>query len=294
MAAYRTIGITAKTELAHREEALHSIVDMLAAHGVNLLLDAKRCGHLPFATKHKFYKTVDELDLLIVVGGDGTILRVVREFHPLTIPLLTINLGTVGFLSEMTFQEVESMLPRFLDGEGFIEERSMLDVSADRGTENLYRGSVLNEAVLSQGTIARLVDLRTCINGEELTVFRADGLILSTPTGSTAYSLAAGGPIVHPQIPATILTPINPHSFSQKPIVIPGNHTIDVEVCTRENKFKDIEVSLTLDGQIYITLQRGDTINAKMCDRTVKFLRRSPDTFYGTLRTKLKWGERVE
>ncbi len=292
--SYHRIGLTAKSELIHREDPLRAIMRVLQECNGELLLDKRRCAHLSFAKGCAFYDKEEGLDLLIVVGGDGTILRTVRELENPSIPLLTINLGTVGFLAEMTFDEIETLLPRFLRGEGCIDTRATLHVDARRDGKSLFSGIVLNEAAISQGSIARLVDLRTSINGQELTNFRADGLILSTPTGSTAYSLAAGGPIVHPQLPATILTPINPHSFSQKPIVIPGQQIIDVEVWTPENKFKDIEVSLTLDGQTYISLQRGDTIRAVMSTRTVKFLRRSPDTFYGTLRTKLRWGERME
>jgi NAD+ kinase len=159
-----------------------------------------------------------------------------------------------------------------------------------RGDEQIFCGSALNEAVIAQGTIARLVRLVTTINGEELTSFRADGLIISTPTGSTAYSLAAGGPIVYPTLKATILTPINPYSFSQKPIVIPGESMVEVHVRTKENRFHDTEVILTLDGQTYIPLKQNDRVQVHMGSKTLKFLRRSQDTFFSTLRAKLQWG----
>jgi NAD+ kinase len=194
----------------------------------------------------------------------------------------------------MNLDEAADLIPDFLKGTGIIEERSVLHVTALRGKKKLHEGFVMNEAVISQGSIARLIDLRTTVNGEELTTFRADGLILSTPTGSTAYTLAAGGPIVHPGLAASILTPINPHTFSQKPIVIPGDHEVEVEVLAKANKFVDVNVSLTLDGQTYVTLQRNDIVKAHVNEHTVKFLRRSEETFYGTLRKKLKWGERPE
>jgi NAD+ kinase len=119
-------------------------------------------------------------------------------------------------------------------------------------------------------------------------------MIIATPTGSTAYSLSAGGPIVHPEMKATILTPINPHSFNQKPIVIPGFDTVEMKIFTKPNKFGDVQVSLTLDGQTYVTLQRDDTVKAVMSDKTVKFLRRNDESFFSVLRNKLKWGERLE
>jgi len=237
---------------------------------------------------------IEDLDLLIVIGGDGTILRSVREMKDFSIPILSVNWGTVGFLSEIKLDEAEELIPLLLTGGAVIEERGILDVVAKRDGQELFSGHALNEAVIAQGTIARLVDLRTKVNDEELTTFNADGLIISTPTGSTAYSLAAGGPVVYPTLKAMILTPINPYSFGQKPIVIPGDAVVEIEVLTKENKFQDTEVVLTVDGQVYVPLQRGDTVHAHVNSKTIKFLRRKQDTFFSTLRTKLKWGENAQ
>lgn len=294
MLAFKKIGITVKSDIDERDEAVKKVLQVLKKEGVEMCMDAKRCDNLPSAKGLPTFEHEKGIDLLLVIGGDGTILRAVRELEDFSIPILCVNRGAVGFLAETNMTEVETVLPKLLRGEGVIEERSVLHIVAKRGSEELFNGVVLNEAVISQGSIARLVDLKTGINDEELTTFRADGLIIATPTGSTAYSLAAGGPIVHPRMHASILTPINSHSFSQKPIVIPGDQEIEVEVLAKDNKFGDIEVSLTLDGQTYVTLQRHDRIHAKMNTKTVKFLRRKQDTFYETLREKLKWGEIVE
>ncbi|MDO8649548.1 MAG: NAD(+)/NADH kinase [Candidatus Peregrinibacteria bacterium] len=294
MSPYRRVGITVKSDLPDRDTLVARVLAILRKEGAEVSLDAKRAEDLPCAKGAKTFVEETGLDLLIVIGGDGTILRSVRELKDFSIPLLTINRGAVGFLAEMRAEEVEKLLPKFLRGDGIIDERSVLHVEALRGKKAFFSGVVLNEAVISQGSIARLVDLETTINDEPLTTFHSDGLIIATPTGSTAYSLAAGGPIVHPQLAATILTPINSHSFSQKPIVIPGAHKIEVTVLPKENKFRDVEVSLTLDGQTYYTLKRGDRIRATINSKTVKFLRRKQDTFFATLREKLKWGERVE
>ncbi|MBI1813193.1 NAD(+)/NADH kinase [Candidatus Peregrinibacteria bacterium] len=294
MPPFRRIGVTIKSDLTERDSVVEKILDILQNCHVEVLLDAERCLHV---AQHKHVSSFTEekdLDLLVVIGGDGTIFRTVRELKDFSIPLLTINRGAVGFLAETDVDEAAEVLPRLLSGEGILDERNVLAVCAKRGKKILFEGCVLNEAVLSQGTIARLVDLRTRVNDEELATFRADGLILATPTGSTAYSLAAGGPIVHPRFSSMILTPINPHSFSQKPIVVPGDSHIDVEVLTKENKFRDVEVSLTLDGQSYVRLQRHDVIHAHLNDKTVKFLRRKQDTFFSTLRSKLRWGEGVD
>lgn len=294
MLSYRRIGITVKSDLTERDSAVDKVLSILKIHGAEIYVDSKRCSDLPSAKGVSQMDREEGIDLLLVIGGDGTILRAVRELKDFSIPILSVNRGAVGFLAETNIDEAEHILPQLLSGEGSIEERSFLQITAHRGDEQHFSGVVLNEAVISQGSIARLMDLRTSINGEELTTFRADGLIISTPTGSTAYSLSAGGPIVHPRLSATILTPINSYSFSQKPIVIPGDHVVEVEVLTQENKFGDTEVSLTLDGQVYLSLKRNDRVAARQHPESVKFLRRNQDTFFSTLRAKLKWGERLE
>jgi NAD+ kinase len=292
--AYKNIGVTVKTGLDHKSEAVEKILKILRDLGANICIDADRAEDLECAEGLTKMEKIQDIDLLLVIGGDGTILRTVREMEDRSIPILSVNRGRVGFLAETHLEEAEALLPKLLQSEGVIEERGMISIIASRGEEKLFEGHALNEAVIAQGTIARLVDLKTYINGEELTVFHADGLILSTPTGSTAYSLAAGGPVVYPTLSAAILTPINPHSFSQRPIVVPGKSLIDIEIQTKENKFRDTEVVLTVDGQIYVPLKRGDRLQAHMNGETVKFIRRKQDTFFETLRTKLKWGDRLD
>ncbi|MSR87126.1 NAD(+)/NADH kinase [Candidatus Peribacteria bacterium] len=294
MTTYSRIGITVKSDLSEKDEMLKSILSIIKKAGAHAHVDMPRVKGLKSAKGVPEFTCTEDIDLLLVLGGDGTILRSVRELQNFSVPILTINRGNIGFLAEMNAEEVPELLPKFLRGEGVIDERSVLRVVAKRKSKILADCFVLNEAVISQGSIARLFDLKTMVNGEPLTTFRADGLILATPTGSTAYTLAAGGPIVDPHLSAIILTPINPHSFSQKPIVLPGDHKVVVEVLTKENKFGGVEVSLTLDGQMYVTLQRHDIITATINAHTVKFLRGRKETFYTTLRTKLKWGERPE
>lgn len=294
MLNYKRVGITVKSGLTYKNESVTKVIDILTSLGADIFIDPARCSDVECMGGFKPFTSEDAIDLLVVVGGDGTILRAIREMKTFSTPILSVNRGTVGFLAETELDEAEVIIPKLLMGEGEIEKRSILSVTAMRGSEEVFSGFALNEAVIAQGTIARLVDLRTRVNGEDLTSFHADGLIISTPTGSTAYSLAAGGPIVHPSLSATILTPINPHSFSQKPVVIPSHQEITVEVMTKSNKFQDTEVVLTVDGQVYVPLQNGDTVKTCACGDTVQFLRRKQDTFFGTLRTKLKWGERVD
>lgn len=295
MLNYKRIGVTVKSKLAANDETVLQVCKILSKAGAEVLFDPKRADQVACAENMSRYsEDQSDIDLLLVIGGDGTILRAVRELQNFDIPILSVNKGTVGFLAETNVEEAEELIPKLLSGEGVIEDRYLLAVHARRDGKDVFSGFALNEAVIAQGTIARLVDLCTTINDEPLTTYHADGLIVSTPTGSTAYSLAAGGPIVHPGLPATILTPLNPHSFSQKPIVIPGGSVVQVDVRIPSSKFEDFEVFLTIDGQISISLNSGDSIRAKMNDHTVKFLRRKEDTFFGTLRQKLKWGERLE
>lgn len=290
MSTYKRIGITAKSGLDNKSDVLTHVVSILQESGCEAFVDDERLD----GTNLPSFSSEDDIDLLLVLGGDGTILRSVRSLQKCSVPILSINRGAVGFLAEVEYDEAAELLPKLLSGSGVLEERSLLSVHAYRGEEEILSGIALNEAVIAQGTIARLVDLDVSVNSESLTVFHADGLILATPTGSTAYSLSAGGPIVHPTLDATILTPINPHSFSQKPVLIRSDASVEIVVRTKTNKYQDTEVILTLDGQIYQPLQRDDRVVVTRDSRTVKFLRRKEDTFFGTLRQKLKWGERVD
>ncbi len=294
MLFYRRIGVTVKSDIPEKDAVVERVMKILRKTGAEICIDRERVRGIASAKGLKSFNNVCDIDLLLILGGDGTILRTVREMDCFSVPILSINRGNIGFLAEMSVGEASRLLPKFLNGEGILDERSVLRVIAKRGSKTIIDGFVLNEAVISQGTIARLIDLKTTVNGEPLTTFRADGLILATPTGSTAYTLAAGGPILHPQVQATILTPINSYSFSQKPIVIPADHQVDVEVLGRGNKFGGVDVSLTLDGQTYVALHSGDVISATVHTHTIKFLRRKKETYYATLRSKLKWGERPE
>lgn len=277
-------------DMENKEEIISNVIDAIKKTGSNVLLDPERCN-IPSLSDHKQFQSLDEADLIIVLGGDGSILRTVQEMNNFNTPLLTINRGTVGFLAEYDIDEIFEVIPDLISGSGVLEERDMLSCKVIRDGKEIINGHVLNEVVISQGAIARLIELRTCINSKPLTTFRADGLIIATPTGSTAYNLAAGGPIVHPGVLETILTPINAHAFSQKPLAIPSNETIDIEILPRETKFDHIEVSLTFDGQVHNSLLRGDKVHIETYPEKVKFLRKDKDSFYGTLREKLGWGE---
>jgi len=294
MPRYRRIGITVKSAFDRKDKAIERVIRTLKREGCTVCVDTPRFAGLACARGCPPICEQQKIDLLIVIGGDGTVLRSLREVKNFSVPILAVNRGTVGFLAEVELREVEHILPLLLKGKGIVEERSLLSVTALHEDTEIFSGIALNEAVIAQGTIARLIDLQTTLDDHPLTTFLADGLMIATPTGSTAYSLAAGGPIVHPAFGAAlILTPINPYSFSQKPIVLRGESVVEVTVHVKTRKFADVEVNLTIDGQIYIPLRNNDRIRVTTAKQTVKFLRRSSASFVNTLRTKLKWGDRA-
>lgn len=292
MQQYRRIGISVKPHMSGKDEAVKQIIDILEKEGLEIYFDRKSVENVGCTHAYGEMDNVN-IDVLLVIGGDGTILRAVRELKDYNIPVLSVNRGAVGFLAEILVEEAHELLPALLSGYGEIEERTMLSVTVSRGGKDVFDALALNEAAISQGAIARLLDLRTDISGEPLATFHADGLIVATPTGSTAYSLAAGGPVVHPRLSALILTPINPHSLTQKPIVIPGGSVVGIDVLKTDGGFQQTHVSLTVDGQVYFELSRDDRVTVTTNPETVKFIRRRDDTFFHTLRTKLRWGERL-
>lgn len=284
------IAITARTDFPDKEDVLKTLVATVKRSGADVSIDPERCD-IAALKKCRRFGELKNIDLIIVVGGDGTILRTVRDLKDFSVPLLTINRGTVGFLTECDTTEIETAVPRLLKEGGILEERQMLSCAVLRDAAEIITAHALNEIVISQGTIARLIQLRTKIAGVLFATFRADGIIIATPTGSTAYNLSAGGPILHPHSRNTVITPINAYTLSQKPMVVPSDATIEVEILHRGSAFGDVSVSLTLDGQTHHALQTADSIVVRSHAEKVRFLKRRADTFYGRLREKLGWGE---
>ncbi len=261
---------------------------LLRAQGAKCFLDAHNAD-VQSAVSLPLFQHASDVDLLAVLGGDGTLLRVVREHLPFSTPILAVHKGNVGFLAEVGYNDFEQAVRDIQSGCIERDERSLLRATLCRNDVCTDLGIVLNDVVIGQGALARLVDLRVGVDGLPLTHVRSDGLIFATPTGSTAYSLAAGGPIVHPRLRAIIMTPINPHSFTQKPLVLPSEVTIEVDIVHRSDTHLP-EVALTLDGQVSHPLLRHDRIRITTAPHTVTFLRRPQETFLPALREKLKWG----
>lgn len=234
-------------------------------------------------------KVVDVADLIIVFGGDGTYLSIARLMKNRSVPVVGVNMGQLGFLTEIKRSEAIDTIQAILNGKKLnISERSLLEVTVRRKNKVIFQGPVVNDAVISKGAIARIIGIQLNINGKHAYTVRADGLIVSTPTGSTAYSLAAGGPIVSPDLRALILTPICPHSLTQRPIVVPDHSEIHLRLHHRPG-----HVLLTLDGQDAVDLKEDDLVTVRRFKKHSLKLISSPSLdYFSLLREKLKFGLR--
>jgi NAD+ kinase len=227
-----------------------------------------------------------EFDMLIALGGDGTMLRAGHLCGPVSVPILGINLGHFGFLMEIRQNQWKEIMPRLLQGDYWLERRMMLCAEHCRSGDVVSKWEVLNEVVISKTALGRMCELDTRYRGGYVTTFKADGVIVATPTGSTAYSLAANGPIVYPTEEVVIITPICPHTLTQRPLVVPDDGDIELLLVN------DTEVFLTLDGRPGLPISRGDRVQVKQSPNRVLLVRNPKIDFFGILRTKLRWGER--
>jgi NAD+ kinase len=229
----------------------------------------------------------DDTDLIIVLGGDGTLLSVARQVRGRDVPILGVNLGGLGFLTEVSLEELPEILPRIIDGNYRVSHRTMLDVAVIRDGEEIFSLSPFNDAVITKDALARIIDIETYVDNQYLTTFRGDGLILSTPTGSTGYSLAAGGPILYPSLEHVVLTPICPHMLTNRPIILPEEALIRARLNSADER-----VILTLDGQVGFPLEYMDEVVVAKSRFTVSLIRSDTHSYFEVLRNKLKWGER--
>lgn len=281
------IGIIAKNNIEEPFEITKKLSNWLKERGVEVYVEkelGKKIRHPNSIDRTDIPKLVD---VILVFGGDGTFLGVAREACKYGTPILGINLGGLGFLTEVTIDELYPMIERIIDGDYEVEDRQMLITSIRRGKKNIGTYEVLNDVVINKGALARIIDLAIYIEDSHVTTYKADGIILATPTGSTAYSLSAGGPIVHPGIPVTIITPICPHTLTNRPLVVSSEMKVEIKVTTQEP-----DTYLTLDGQIGVRLKTGDLIEVKRTDTSVKLIKSPFRDFFSILKTKLMWGER--
>jgi NAD+ kinase len=281
----KKIGIITKNiPPAHR--AAKKLATWLEARGKKVFLDSETAAAMN-VRGYKREKIPVLVDMIIVLGGDGTLLsaaRLVADARA-NVPIFGVNLGSLGFMAELSLDELYGNLEKTIAGKRATEDRMMLEACVIREGKRIARYRVLNDAVINKGALARMMELKVSVNDGHLTTLRADGLIVATPTGSTAYSLSAGGPIIHPMIHCFVLTPICPHTLSNRPIALPD----DVVVTVRLTSLSE-DVSLTLDGQIGFPLEPDDIVEIKRSRFRMKLIKHPAKSYYEILRTKLKWG----
>ena len=230
----------------------------------------------------------ERVDLLVVLGGDGTLIHAASLLEGAPIPIVGVNMGSLGFMTEVPVTETYRILEQVLRGDYDVDRRMKLDVRLSRGDgPPIVHGQVLNDVVISKGALARIADLEATLDGSLLTLYKADGIIVATPTGSTAYSLSADGPIVHPSLDVVVISPICPHTLTQRPVVVPPDRPIHVEL-----KSDNGEVFLTLDGQSGLAMRQGDRVSIRRSDDRVLLVKNPRLDYFSILREKLRWGER--
>jgi NAD+ kinase len=281
----RVVGLVAKFEEPKAAEIATWLVPWLKENGKRVLVETNvaRAGGRVCSKKEMARRA----DLIVVLGGDGTLLSIARLVERPRVPILGVNLGGLGFITEVAVDELEEVLGRILAGKYAAEKRMTLEIKVHGKTGKARKFRVLNDAVIAKGARARIIGLETYIGKEYLCTYRADGLIISTPTGSTAYSLAAGGPILYPSLGAIVLSPICPHTLTNRPIVVASKSRIHVTLRSSGDT-----VILTPDGQEGMRLNNGDVVEVRDYGVPVSLVKVPGRSYFEILRTKLKWGER--
>jgi NAD+ kinase len=284
-APIRKIGLILKKQDSRIQSILKDIVPWLHSRGVEVFVDQVSAEHCPPGTRVATpEEIVAQVDMLSVFGGDGTLLYAARLVGGTGVPILGINLGSLGFLTEVKLDEMYEAFGLLVSGSYQLERRMLLNVEVIRDGEVSAQYLALNDAVINKGALARIMDLDVSVNAQPVLSTRADGLILSTPTGSTGYSLSAGGPILFPALEAFIIAPICPHTLTNRPVVIPDKDT--VVVCLR----RGTDAMLTVDGQVGMPLEPQDCIRVRRADAVLQLVLPFGNTFFKLLREKLRWG----
>ncbi len=290
-AAPRTIAsvtIVAKRRAAEARLAARRCSLLLERRGVSVTFDPETARALGRRRSSRVLGgRAAPPDLYVVIGGDGTLLMVARSIAAQPRPILGVNLGGLGFLTETGPDEMEEMLEEILTGRWDLDRRSGLEVTVVRAGRTIMRQMTLNDAVINKSALARIIEIGLSIDREQVTNYKSDGLIISTPTGSTAYSLSAGGPIVHPNLKAFLITPICPHTLSMRPLVVPDDSLAELTLRTG-----DSEVYLTLDGQVGHPLKTKDRVRVRRSRQPILMIRSRRTSYFEVLRHKLHWGER--
>lgn len=291
MASIKRIGVVVKPHQPDALETLCRLTQWLNERGITLVglpeIERERIEHQTGCV----VEVVDgaeiarQVDLMLVLGGDGTMIATARTIGDTEVPVMGVNYGGLGYLAEFRIEELFTALESILAGDYKLEKRVMLAVELRRGDELVTKNRVLNDVVMNKSALARIIEIETYLNAQFVNSFRADGLIVATPTGSTAYNLSAGGPIIFPSMNAVVITPICPFTLSNRPIVVPDDSVIEVRLMTEKE-----EVALTLDGQVGFPLQVGDRVVISKSDTSFNLVQPKSRNYFDLLRDKLRWG----
>lgn len=284
----KKIGITSKPKKAEVREIVPPLIDWLRERQIETCIDKETAATLELRDKSLSRNELPaQVDLIVVLGGDGTLLATARALNRRPVPLLAVNLGGLGFLTVITTDELYPTLEMAIAGALSTERRVQIEAEIVRADEVIASYLALNDVVLNKGAIARVLDFDVWVDGRFVSTYKSDGLIVSTPTGSTAYSLAAGGPVIAPNVPAFIITPICAHTLTNRPVVLPDSVTVEVAVKSQRES-----VYLTVDGQVGIALRSDDAVRLKRAASYVELIQSAHKSYFEILQQKLKWGER--
>lgn len=281
----KKVAILVKPEDSEALKTGRETSEWLTAHGVEVIGDPLVLSKIADNDMPSAVEAGTGADLIIVLGGDGTMISAARLIGDREIPVIGINYGGLGYLTEFRIEEMHQALETVLRGEFVAEERAMLDVEHINGDTTSLRGRILNDVVINKTVLARIIEIDVSLNGEFVNSFRADGLIIGTPTGSTAYNISAGGPIIHPSVSAVVITPICPFTLTNRPLVVSGDSEIEVRL-----KDESDGVMLTLDGQVGAPMKLGDRLRIRKSKTSFKLIRPTNRNYFDVLRSKLKWG----
>ncbi len=287
MAVIKSVAIVSKPNSEAAAGVIPGLIEWLEGRGVSVRLDPQSAEYAKSNAAIPRTEVTQGCDSVIVMGGDGTLLSAARSIGRREIPLFPVNLGGLGFLTAITIDELYPELERFLRGEHRIAKRKLLSAEVERKGKIVGSYDALNDAVLTKMSLARMIDLDAHVDNQLVCNYKADGLIICTPTGSTAYSLSAGGPIIFPSVPTICLTPICPHMLTNRPVLVPETSVIRII-----SKGPDESVFLTIDGQVGEPLREGDTVVCHTSEYYLHLVRPPHMMFFDVLRQKLKWGER--
>jgi len=284
----KNIGIFAKKSHPEVREIIHQVMNYLMEKKLNVIIEKDFACDLPNVILAEKNDIPGKSDFIIVFGGDGTLLSVSRIDLVTDVPILAVNLGGLGFLTEIRLEEIKDVIEKVLKADFDVEKRMMFDVQLVRkATEKIETFIALNDVVVNKGALSRMIDLDTYVNNMFLNSYKVDGLIISTPTGSTGYSLSAGGPIIYPSLKLVAITPICPHTLTNRPIILDDKNEIRVQL-----KSGDDNVYLTMDGQVGVKMNIGDQVKVCKSPKNITLIKSPFRNYFEVLKEKLKWGER--